>query len=62
MVTWPGQRGYTPTLYEKCHGIFNDHRVTLGLTSHPKDGCINSISFMILINYTCFLINNNNLT
>ncbi len=19
-------RGYTPTLYEKCHGIFNDHR------------------------------------
>ncbi len=18
--------GYTPTLYEKCHGIFNDHR------------------------------------
>ncbi len=24
--TWPGHRGYTPTLYEKCHGIFNDHR------------------------------------
>ncbi len=23
---WPGHRGYTPTLYEKCHGIFNDHR------------------------------------
>ncbi len=22
---WPGHRGYTPTLYEKCHGI-NDHR------------------------------------
>ncbi len=21
-----GHRGYTPTLYEKCHGIFNDHR------------------------------------
>ncbi len=23
---WPGHRGYTPTLYKKCHGIFNDHR------------------------------------
>ncbi len=23
---WPGHRGYTPTLYEKCHGIFNNHR------------------------------------
>ncbi len=23
---WSGHRGYTPTLYEKCHGIFNDHR------------------------------------
>ncbi len=23
---WPGHRGYTPTLYEKCHGIYNDHR------------------------------------
>jgi len=23
---WPGHRGYTPTLYEKCLGIFNDHR------------------------------------
>ncbi len=23
---WPGHRDYTPTLYEKCHGIFNDHR------------------------------------
>ncbi len=23
---WPGHRGYTPTLYGKCHGIFNDHR------------------------------------
>ncbi len=23
---WPGRRGYTPTLYEECHGIFNDHR------------------------------------
>ncbi len=22
----PGHRGYTPTLYEKCYGIFNDHR------------------------------------
>ncbi len=19
-------RGYTPTLYDECHGIFNDHR------------------------------------
>ncbi len=26
MGTWPGHRGYTPTLYEKCHGIFNNHR------------------------------------
>ncbi len=23
---WPGHRGYTPTLYEKSQGIFNDHR------------------------------------
>ncbi len=23
---WPGHRGYTPTLYDECHGIFNDHR------------------------------------
>ncbi len=23
---WSGHRGYTPTLYEKCHGIFNYHR------------------------------------
>ncbi len=22
----PGHRGYAPTLYEKCHGTFNDHR------------------------------------
>ncbi len=22
----PGHRGYTPTLYEKCPGILNDHR------------------------------------
>ncbi len=26
MGIWPGHRGYTPTLYEKCHGMFNDHR------------------------------------
>ncbi len=26
MGIWPGHRGYIPTLYEKCHGIFNDHR------------------------------------
>ncbi len=26
---WPGHRGYTPTLYEKCQD--------LGLTSHPAD-------------------------
>ncbi len=25
---WPGHRCYTPTLYEKCHGIFNDHTVS----------------------------------
>ncbi len=23
---WPGHRGYTPTLYEKSHGIFNNRR------------------------------------
>ncbi len=23
---WPGHRGYSPILYENCHGIFNDHR------------------------------------
>ncbi len=23
---WPGHWGYTPSLYGKCHGIFNDHR------------------------------------
>ncbi len=23
---WPGHRGYTLTLYEKCHWIFNDRR------------------------------------
>ncbi len=23
---WLGHRGYTPTFYEKCHGIFNDQR------------------------------------
>ncbi len=23
---WPGHRGYSSTLYDKCHGIFNDHR------------------------------------
>ncbi len=26
MGIWPGHRGYIPTLYEKGHGIFNDHR------------------------------------
>ncbi len=26
MGIWPGHRDYTPTLYERCHGIFNDHR------------------------------------
>ncbi len=26
MTCYSGHRGYTPTLYEKCHGIFNDHR------------------------------------
>ncbi len=24
----PGHWVYTPTLYEKCHGIFNDHRAS----------------------------------
>ncbi len=24
MGIWPGHRDYTPTLYEKCHGIFKD--------------------------------------
>ncbi len=33
---WLGHRGHTPTLYEKCHGIFNDHRES-GPRSHPKD-------------------------
>ncbi len=35
-----GHRGYTPTLYDECHGIFNDHRESgpSVLTSHPKDG------------------------
>ncbi len=39
---WPGHRGYTPTLYEKCHWIFNDHRESgpRFLTSHPKDGAL----------------------
>ncbi len=36
-----GHQGYTPTLYKKCHGIFNVHREPdLSLTSHPKDGCL----------------------
>ncbi len=26
MGIWPGHRGYTPTLYKMCHGIFNVHR------------------------------------
>ncbi len=26
VAIWPGHRGYTPTLYKKCHGIFNEHR------------------------------------
>ncbi len=25
LAIWPGHWGYTPTLYEKCHGILNDH-------------------------------------
>ncbi len=36
---WPGHRGYTPTLYEKCHGILmTTESQDLGLTFHPKDG------------------------
>ncbi len=40
MGIWPGQWGYTPTLYEKYHGIFlmTTESQDLGLTSHPKDG------------------------
>ncbi len=36
----PGHRGYTPTLYEKCHGIFlmATESQDLSLQSHPKDG------------------------
>ncbi len=35
----PGHRGHSSTLYEKCHGIFNDHRESgPRLTSHLKDG------------------------
>ncbi len=26
MGIWQGHWGYTPTLHEKYHGIFNDHR------------------------------------
>ncbi len=36
--------GLHPTLYEKCHGIFNDHRESgPRLTSHPKDVLVDSI-------------------
>ncbi len=40
MGIWPGHRGYTPTLYKKCHGIFllTTESQDLGLMSHPKDG------------------------
>ncbi len=39
----------TPTLYEKCHGIFNNHRESgpLFLTSHPKDGAFGQYSVPI---------------
>ncbi len=45
---WPGHRGYTSTLYEKCHGfIMTTESQELGLTSHPKDGvsCFNVSCF-----------------
>ncbi len=49
---WPGHRVYTPTLYEKCHGIFNDHRESgIGLTSHPKDVCLLFFGYCSLSNY-----------
>ncbi len=39
MGIWPGHRGYTPTLYEKCMGfLMTTESQDLGLTSHPKDG------------------------
>ncbi len=38
---WPGHRGYTPTLYDECHGILmTTESQDLGLTSHPKDGAL----------------------
>ncbi len=34
---WPGRRGYTPTLYEECHGIFmTTESQDLGLTSRTE--------------------------
>ncbi len=43
--------GLHPTLYEKCHGIFNDHRESgpRFLTSHPKDGACLQYSVPITI-------------
>ncbi len=47
---WPGHRGYTPTLYEKYHGIFmTTESQDLGLTSHPKYGAFCQYSVPITI-------------
>ncbi len=43
----PGHRGYTPTLYEKCHGIFIDHRVSgprFNISSERRGGAIGILS------------------
>ncbi len=37
---WPGHQGYTPTIYEKCHGIFNDHR-----ESGPRFNALSECAF-----------------
>ncbi len=46
---WPGHRGYTPTLYEKCHGIFNDHRVSgprFNVSSESTVAAVESFRFL----------------
>ncbi len=49
MGIWPGHRGYPPTLYEKCHGILNDHRESEPrLTSHLKDVDIMIVIIIVL--------------
>ncbi len=49
MGIWPGHRGYTPTLYEKCHGIFNDHRVSgprFNVSSESTVAAVESFRFL----------------